>query len=100
MANTRKRKTAEPVTTEFEELPEVVKETKEEKPSTCKGVVKDCEKLNVRAQPSIDAKVVCRIDKGSVVEIDMTVADRDFHKVLTESGKTGYCMKKYISVKK
>ena len=64
------------------------------------GVVIDCEKLNVRAEATVNSKIVTVIKKGTEVEI--TGSDGDFYCVTSASateGFNGYCMKKYISIK-
>lgn len=104
MANTRKRKTAVESTVVEEPVPytEGVAETEPVvKTSTiCTGLVKDCISLNVRSQPSKDADVVCIITNGSEVQIDKAASTKDFYKVYTTSGASGYAMKKFISITK
>lgn len=66
-----------------------------------KGVVANCERLNVRTNPSLNAAVESVIDKGTEVEI--TDSYGDFYFVRTDKtteGINGWCMKKYISVQK
>lgn len=65
-----------------------------------KGVVVDCLKLNVRTNPNPDASIVLAIDKGTEVEI--VGSNGDFYNVrksTTTEGFTGWCMKKYITIK-
>ncbi len=62
------------------------------------GKVSDCEKLNVREQPSKDSKPIEILDKDDIVEIDMNSSTDDFYKVFTKSSKSGYCMKKFIKI--
>lgn len=64
------------------------------------GKIRDCEKLNVREKPDINSKVLCKLDKNSEVEIEKSESTKEFYKVCTSSGINGYCMKKYIYVKK
>ena len=64
------------------------------------GKIKNCDKLNVREEPKADAKVLCKLDKTSEVEIDMDNSTSDFYKVYTSSGVSGYCMKKFMTTKK
>ena len=92
MSNPKKNK---PVVETFEEATPV-----EETVKIYIGKVKDCDKLNVRVEPTADAKILCRLDKDSEVQIDKSASTRDFYKITTASGVNGYCMKKYISVKK
>lgn len=78
---------------------ETVPEKKPEKKVKI-GVVANCEKLNVRNNPSLNAAVELVITKGTKVEI--VDSHGDFYSVrkgtVTE-GFSGWCMKKYISVK-
>lgn len=72
----------------------------EEKKIVYIGKIRDCDKLNVREKPSVDAKVLCKLDKNSEVLIDKTNSTKEFYNVVTSSGVEGYCMKKYMSIKK
>ena len=67
---------------------------------TASGVVTDCLKLNVRKKPSADAEVLVTIDALSKVMVDMAESTNDFFKVVTETGIEGFCMRKYIALKK
>lgn len=68
------------------------------------AVVIGCEKLNLREEPSKDAKVLCVLKKGEKVEVDLKiegepkVGDASFYQVCTVAGVKGYCMTKYISI--
>ena len=64
---------------------------------TQKGFVNDCEKLNVRANPTIDSEVVCVISKNDEVIIEDVFGD--WYSVTTKDGDEGYCMSKFITVK-
>lgn len=65
-----------------------------------KGVVVDCLKLNVRTNPHPNAHIELTIDKGTEVIIDRSEGDFYFvRKDNTTHGFSGWCMKKYISVK-
>lgn len=72
----------------------------EEKAAVYIGKIRDCDKLNVREEPNLDAKVLCRLDKDSEVEIDKSNSTKEFYKIYTSSGISGYCMKKHMSIKK
>lgn len=63
------------------------------------GVVTDCLKLNVRKEPSADAKVLVIIDALSEVMVDVDASTKDFYKV-TAGSVEGFCMRKYIALKK
>lgn len=62
------------------------------------GVVTGCKKLNVRTKPNKKSDVVCVIDADTKVEIDEDASSRDFYKVKSKNF-TGYCMKKFITIK-
>lgn len=70
-----------------------------ELPTAVTGVVSGCKKLNVRNKPSTTAAIVTTIDEGTEVVIAQPVLDGEFYKVTLANGTTGYCMKKFISVK-
>ena len=81
---------------------EVVNDTPvvEEKVTVYIGKIRDCDKLNVREEPTMDSKVLCKLDKLSEVQVDKSNSTKDFYKILTSKGVSGYCMKKYMSIKK
>lgn len=73
----------------------------EPKVEVLKGVVINCERLNVRTNPSLNATVETVIKKGTEVEI--ADSNDDFYYVSSGTmtdGFDGWCMKKYISVQK
>lgn len=70
-----------------------------ELPTTVTGVVSGCNKLNVRNRPSTTAAILTTINAGDEVVIEQLIVDDDFYKVTLANGTTGYCMKKFISVK-
>ena len=75
---------------------QVVEEPAVEAPmvETTVGVVSNCDRLNVRSQPSLSAPVVTVLDKGTEIEVDLGKSANDFYAV-----KGGYCMIKYITLK-
>lgn len=82
----------EPATVETEII-----ETQEEV-TIVTGKVSGCEKLNVRENPSIDAKVLCVLNRTDEVRVDLTNTMEDWYKVCTSAGIEGYCMAKYINL--
>lgn len=72
----------------------------EENVSAYTGTIRCCDKLNVREEPTINAKVLCKLDKNSEVTVVKSESTKEFYKVYTSTGVSGYCMKKYLSVKK
>ena len=79
--------------------PEVVEvkavETKVE-PVTITGTVANCAKLNVRAEASATAEVVCVLDAASEIEINVAKSNAEWFSVTTATGVEGYCMRKFI----
>jgi SH3-like domain-containing protein len=74
------------------ELPEI-----EEAPAeTVEGVVVNCARLNVRAEPNTDAAVLCVLDAMSEIEIIVAQSTNEWFKICTATGIEGYCMRDYI----
>ena len=68
-------------------------------PETLEGVVVNCAKLNVRAEPSIAGEVVYMLDTMSEIEVDMSKSTNEWLHVCTATGVEGYCMRKYVEVR-
>lgn len=64
------------------------------------GIVTDCLKLNLREKSDPDANVVAVINALSEVAVDMEASTDSFYKVCTATGIEGFCMRKYIAVRK
>lgn len=81
--------------------PKLVQESVETKPipTTVEGVVVDCAKLNVRAEPYLFAEVLCVLDTMSEIAIDVEKSNRDWFYVCTAIGVEGYCMRKYVEAR-
>lgn len=68
------------------------------------GTVVECEKLNVRKNPSPNAEVLCILNKGDKVQVDLKIegepapADVSFYQVIIAAGVKGYCVTKFISI--
>lgn len=63
------------------------------------GMIIDCERLNVRSEPSMNGKIMCTLPKDSTV----TVLDGGFgewSKICTDSKEEAYAMSKYIKIVK
>ena len=104
MSNTPKeevKKTTDDLVSEVEPVvEETVTEKKPEK-KIKKGIVVNCVKLNVRTNPHPNAHIDLTIDKGTEAEI--TDSNGDFYHVrkgTATEGFNGWCMKKYITIKK
>lgn len=85
------------LTIDIAEVPNVI-EPPSEPVNVSMGVVFDCEKLNVRVAPFVDAEVATVIDRDAEVMIDEARSTDEFYKVCTENSIEGYCMKKFIAV--
>ena len=81
--------TPTPATVTYTNEPEVI---------LLKGVVSNCTKLNLRAEPNSDAEVLCELPCNTEVEVDKAASTEKFYKVCTATGMEGYCMKDYIVV--
>lgn len=66
-------------------------------PELKKGIVSNCERLNVRSGPSLEADVSAIINKGDEVEINNS--EEDFYFVYIRSKNiSGWCMKQFITL--
>lgn len=81
--------------------PKLVQETVDTKPipTTVEGRVSGCAKLNVRADASLFADVVCTLDVRSEIMIDVNKSTKDWLYVCTATGIEGYCMKKFVDAR-
>lgn len=70
-------------------------------PKPVLGIVSGCTKLNVRKKPSKlgYSGVAAVIDEDDELEIYLDESTEDWYKVLTEDGVSGYCMKKFVTLK-
>lgn len=68
-------------------------------PETVMGTVVNCNKLNVRAKPSITAEVVCVLDEKTEVEVDVEKSSSDWLSVCIATGVEGYCMRQFIDAR-
>jgi len=64
------------------------------------GVVTDCLRLNILDAPDHDAEIVTTIDALSEVLVDMSESTDKFYKICTAVGIEGYCMKKFIALRR
>lgn len=64
------------------------------------GVVTECVRLNVRKTPYPDGDVVSIIDCLTDVMIDLESSTDKFYKISTATGVEGFCMKKYIALRR
>lgn len=64
------------------------------------GVVTECVRLNVRKTPDPDGEVVSIIDCLTDVVVDLEDSTDEFYKISTAAGVEGFCMKKYIALRR
>lgn len=60
------------------------------------GRVGNCERLNIRSAPSIEAEVLAVIEEGTTLEINLKESTDDWYCVCTPVGIEGFCMKQYV----
>ena len=70
-----------------------------EEPKALIGVVTGCTRLNVRKKPNVKADVVKVIDAKDEVQIFENESNKEWYWVVTKDETTGFCMKKFITVK-
>lgn len=63
------------------------------------GTVTNCESLNIRKKPRIDADVMYRVEVKTELMIDKSKSTKEWYHVYNSGGIEGYCMKKYVTVK-
>lgn len=79
---------------------EVKPASEEKEKSVESGFVTGCSRLNVRKEPNVKADVLSVIPANSEVMVELDGSTDDFYKVCTSVGIEGFCMKKYISLKR
>ena len=62
------------------------------------GVVTNCNKLNVREEPSLEAAIICEVNFQEELMIDESESTDEFYKIFTVFGLEGFCIKKFITV--
>lgn len=63
------------------------------------GVVTDCFRLNVRKEPDKTADIVSVVDVCTQLKVDEKRSTDSWYYVLDSNGNSGYCMKRYVSIK-
>ncbi len=79
-----------------------VKTTKEDvsTPVISEGIVTNCLKLNLRAEPTADSKVLLELKALDKVTVNMDKSTDEFYNVRSSSGAKGYCMRQFITIKR
>ena len=60
------------------------------------GFVSNCSKLNIRKESNVDSEVLCVVDSGSKLQINLFDSTYGWFSVCTETGIEGFCMKEYV----
>ena len=60
------------------------------------GFVSNCSKLNIRKESNVDSEVLCVVDSGSKLQINLVDSTHGWFSVCTETGIEGFCMKEYV----
>lgn len=96
-----KKVEASEVKMEVTPAPVVMQETVEtvSLPTTVKGIVARCSKLNVREKPIVTSDIVGVLDARSEIEIDVKKSTASWFHVCSASGVEGYCMREYIDAR-
>lgn len=81
----------------YEENIETVEETKA--PVETIGIVVNCQRLNIRKEPSVNSEVVALTTVSDELKIDMSDSTDEWFAVSTTAGIEGFCMKKFIKVR-
>lgn len=58
----------------------------------------NCGRLNIRTKPSIEADILCTVDRDSELLIDTNKNIEDWYSITTTAGVEGYCMKKFVTM--
>lgn len=64
------------------------------------GVVVDCLRLDIRKTPSSDGEVVDVIGCLTDVVVDLGFSTDEFYRIITPTGVEGFCIKKYIAIRR
>lgn len=76
------------------------KNEKKEADQVVFGVVADfVYKLNIRAEPDLEADVIFEAEPGTEFLIDIEKSTEEWFSVCSTSGLEGFCKKKYITIK-
>ena len=90
---------AEPVIEGQTMIPEVIMAPESEaQAAKLPGIVCDCARLNVRAEPNKMADVIAVLEVGSEVRLVSEKPVNGFYNVIAVDGREGYCMCDYISI--
>lgn len=68
-------------------------------PKAVTGVIVNCNKLNIRTKPSVDADVVTILNSKSEIVIDTARSNDNWLKITTAAGVEGFCMRQFVDIK-
>ncbi len=80
----------------YEEKIEKVEETTP--PMEDIGIVVNCQRLNIRKEPSVNSGVVGLAEVSDELKIDMDNSTDEWFAVCTTAGIEGFCMKMFIKL--
>lgn len=63
------------------------------------GIVDNCFKLNIREKPSCESNIISVVNADTVLTVNKSKSVKDWFHITTMTGSSGYCMKKYITIK-
>ena len=63
------------------------------------GIVANCERLNIRLGPSMEAIAVYPAHAGEELMIDLRHSTDDWFNVCTSIGIEGFCKKEFVEIK-
>lgn len=64
------------------------------------GVVTDCLRAAIYQEPRANSKIIKVVTLLTKVTVDVDGSTEGFYKVSTSDGVQGYCMKKFIAVRR
>ena len=64
------------------------------------GKVVGCSRLNVRQSPTLFSDVLCCLTENTEIEIDEGKSTNEFYAICTPAGLEGFCLKKFIEIRK
>lgn len=60
------------------------------------GVVFDCKSLPVYKRPTQESEVLCELEEGEEIELDLSFHNSRYYAVCTAAGIEGYCSRRFI----
>ena len=79
---------------------EIVDETTGVADQPVVGIVSGCRLLNIRLLPDLEAPILCFVRCESDVVVDLQESSSEWLKVRTVGGVEGYCMARYVYIKR